>query len=236
MKPRFSNQRNRALTLVEVLVVIVVLGLLIAVFFPWPSKSDRGITKRISHIICVNNLKQIGCAFLIWAGDNNGKYPMEIPVANGGTMELEATGDVVATFQIMSNELTTPKVLFCVTDTNHILATKFGVNFTAKNASYFVGLDANTNRSQAFLSGDGNFEISGVPLKPGLLQLSTNSTVAWTSERHVLSDSHFWTPAQDKFVGNIGLADGSVSGQVNQKELQRALQQTGLATNRIAIP
>jgi prepilin-type N-terminal cleavage/methylation domain-containing protein/prepilin-type processing-associated H-X9-DG protein len=236
VKPRRSNQRNHALTLTEVLVVIAVLALLIVVFFPWPSRSDRGITKRISYIICFHHLGSISLAFRMWAGDHNDKYPMEISTANGGTMELAATGDAVATFQVMSNELATPLVLFCVTDTNHILATNFGVNFTAKNVSYFVGLDADTNRSQAFLSGDSNITIGSVPVKSGLLELSTNSPVAWTSERHVLSNSHFWTPAKYKYVGNIGFADGSVRGQVTQNELRQALQQTGLATNRLAIP
>jgi hypothetical protein len=233
VKPRLSNQRNRALTLTEVLVVIVMLGLLIAVLFPWPSKSDRGITKRTSNIICVNNLKQIGVAFLIWADDHNGKFPMEIPIANGGTMELAATGDAVATFQIMSNELTTPNVLFCVTDTNHILATKFGVNFIAKNVSYFVGLDANTNSPQAFLSGDDNFEIAGVPVKSGLSQFPTNANVAWTSGRHISYKEHFWTPTRS--MGNIGLADGSV-WPTDDKFVVQKLQATGLATNRLAIP
>jgi len=58
-------------------------------------------------------------------------------------------------------------------------------------------LDASTNYPQAFLSGDDNFEIGGVPVKSGLLQFSTNTTIAWTGARH-------------EFAGNIGLADGSV--------------------------
>ncbi len=36
-------------------------------------------------------------------------------------------------------------------------------------------------------------------------------------------------------MGNIGLVEGSVQ-QDTSIELQRAFQQTGLATNRLAIP
>ena len=207
------------MTLTEVLVVTVVLAVLVVVLLP------AFIADRPSHaprIKCVSNLKEIGLAFMMWAGDHNDKYPIEISVADGGTMELAATGNVLATFQIMSNELSTPKVLFCPADTVHTITNTFGVNFTAKNISYFIGLDANTNRSQAFISGDDNFAVGGVPVKSGLLEISTNAPITWTAARH-------------KFAGNIGLADGSVQ-QVNDQLLVQKLTETGFATNRLAIP
>jgi type II secretory pathway pseudopilin PulG len=218
MKPRRSNQRNQAMTLTEVFVVVVVLAVLAVVFLPALLPP-----KRISsHISCVTNLKQIGLAFEMWAGDHNDKYPMEISVANGGTMELAATGDVIATFQIMSNELSTPKILFCPADTIHTITNVFGVNFTAKNISYFVGLDADTNRSKVFFSGDDNFAVGGIPVKSGLLKLPTNAPVTWTAARH-------------KFTGFIVLADGSAR-HTDDKLLVQELIETGLATNRLAIP
>jgi hypothetical protein len=45
---------------------------------------------------CVNNLKQIGLAFRIWGGDNHDKYPTSLIV--------------------MSNELSTTKILVCPSD------------------------------------------------------------------------------------------------------------------------
>ena len=221
MKPRRSNQSNQAMTLTEVLVVTVVLAVLVAVLLP-AFITDNPRDPRYFRINCVNNLKQVGLAFRMWSGDNKDKFPMEIPIASGGTMELAANGDVVATFQIMSNELSTPKILFCPADTNHVLAKNFGANFTTKNISYFIGLDANTNRSQAFISGDDNFAVGGVPVKSGLLEISTNAPITWTATRH-------------KFAGNIGLADGSVQ-QANDQLLVQKMIETGLATNRLAIP
>jgi len=158
----------------------------------------------------------------MWAGDNSDKYPMEITIASGGTMELAATGNVLATFQIMTNELSTPKILFCPADTNHDFVTLFWTNLIAQNVSYFIGLDADTNHSQAFLSGDDNFALGGVPVKSGLLKLSTNAPIAWTAARHVNQ-------------GNIGFYDGSVS-QTDDQQLFQKLIETGLATNRLAIP
>jgi hypothetical protein len=218
MKPRLSNKRNRALTLVEAIVVLALIAVLLAMLLP--TLDHTGPSPRIP---CVNNLKEIGTAYRIWANDNGDKYPMQISVTNGGTMGLVITGNVAACFQVMSNELNTPKILVCPQDTKRSPATSFSRGFNNDNVSYFVGLDVtNDTNPQMFLSGDDNFAISGVPVKSGLLELSTNAPIAWTAARH-------------KFIGNICLADGSVQ-QLTTDDLQKALQQTGVATNRLVIP
>ena len=218
MKLRVAQHQTAALTLVEVLVVVFVLLVLAAILLP----ALAAAKKRSSKIGCSNQLKQIGLAVRIWSGDNWDKYPMEVPVANGGAMELAALGDAVAVFQVMSNELSTPKVLFCPSDPEVSFATNFGPSLTSKNISYFVGLGANTNSPQAFLSGDDNFQVGGVPVKSGLLEISSTTPVKWTAKRH-------------KSAGYIGLADCSVQ-PVSNSGLAKLIQQTGLATNRLAIP
>jgi hypothetical protein len=111
-------------------------------------------------------------------------------------------------------------------------------------------LDASTNSPRAFLCGDDNFKIGGVPVKSGLLELPANSPVSWTSGRHTTYKRHFWNVATS--FGNVGLADGSVqettiSSRTNLllstgldpscvSSLTSLLQATGLATNRLAIP
>ena len=160
---------------------------------------------------------------------------MEISVTNGGTMELALTGNVVATFQVMSNELSTPKLLICPQDKKHFAATNFESDFSAKTISFFVSLDAKTNCSQAWLVGDDNFAVDGIPAKFGVTQFSTNTNVAWTPGRHVPYKEHFWSSTRGKSPGNIGLVDGSVQS-VNNSGIANLLQQTGLATNRLAIP
>jgi prepilin-type N-terminal cleavage/methylation domain-containing protein len=231
MNPRFSNQTNCALTLTEVLVVIVVLAVLVMILIPTgPVGKDRAM-----RIACANNLKQIVLAYKIWPDDQSDKYPMQIPIKYGGTMEFTDTSECFRHFQIISNELTTPKILICPADTDRFAATNFTAGIGNKILSYFVGLDAADEYPNRWLSGDDNFEIEGDSVKPGLLRLLTNTPVAWNSSRHVLPNVHLWTPARDKFIGNIGLADGSVQ-EVNIVGLQMALQNTGLATNRLAIP
>jgi prepilin-type N-terminal cleavage/methylation domain-containing protein len=230
VKPRFSNQRSHALTLVEVLVVIVVLAVLVAILLP-TLRPPRDIPSRI---YCVNNLKEICLAYRIWEGDHGDKYPMQTSITNGGAMELTGANDWL-NFSVLSNELTTPKILICPADTNRIAATNFTTDFNNSNISYFIGLDVTDIQPQMFFSGDDNFVVDGIPIKSGLMQLSTNSNVAWASGRHISYNAHFWTTAGDKFVGNISFTDGSVQ-QLTQSGLRQALQQTGVATNRLAIP
>jgi len=162
-------------------------------------------------------LKEIGLAYRVWGGDHGDKYPMGISVTNGGAMELVVTGNILVNFLVMSNELSTPKILHCPEDMEHFGTNSFA-GLTSSNISYFVNVDATEAYPQMLLSGDDNFEIRGVPIKSGLLELSTNTPISWTAARH-------------KFVGNLSIADGSVQ-QVTQSGLSSAL----VITNRIAIP
>ena len=143
-------------------------------------------------------------------------------MTNGGAMELAATGDAAGIFCVMSNELGTPKILLCELDKNHSAATNFTPDFDSSKISYFVGLNAVPNQPQMILSGDDNFAIDGVPVKSGLLEFTTNAPIAWTTARHINA-------------GNIGLADGSVQS-VTTDGLQKLIQRSGVATNRLAIP
>jgi competence protein ComGC len=72
--------QRRAFTLVEGVVVVAVLVVLLAVGLPIAEKYSRKCCK----IGCENYLKQVGIAFRIWEGDNNDKYPMAVPAAQGG--------------------------------------------------------------------------------------------------------------------------------------------------------
>jgi hypothetical protein len=221
MKLRCSKNYSAAMTLFEVGVIIAIV-MLLAVFL-LPILLNSNSYTRAPRINCVNNLKQIGLAYRIWEGDNGDIYPMGISVTNGGSMERVANGDVLQTFLCMSNELSTPRILYCPADASRSVAMSFNVPISNRNISYFVGVDVtNDANPQMIISGDCNFEIHGASVKSGLQKFWTNTPVAWDATRHV-------------HAGNIGLADGSVQ-QVTINGLQTALQNTGWKTNRFAIP
>ena len=203
------------MTLLEVMVVIFSLTIIVVLLIPVLAIPRQ----KQSRLNCVNNLKEISLSFRIWEGDNNNDYPMAVSCTNGGALEQVMTGDVARVFLVLSNEISTPKILVCPMDKGHFRSTNFSSGFSASNVSYFVGVNATEKDPQMLLSGDDNFEIAGVPVKSGILDLTTNPTLAWSDTRH-------------KLVGNVALTDGSVQ-QFNTKALQDGIK---LATNRIAIP
>ena len=215
MKPRFSHQQNQALTKIDVLVIVAVLVVVAALLLPALAAAKR----KSSRIGCMGNIKQIGIAFRLWEGDNGDKYPMAVSVTNGGAMELAATGNVAVCFQVMSNELSTPKILLCPEDTHRTYATNFSTGFSSANISYFLNPDAVETYPQMIMIGDDNLLVDGKPVQPGILNLRPGTTIAWTKDRH-------------HGVGNIGLADGSAQ-QVTGDGLNSAVgsSTSGAPTN-----
>ena len=204
-------------TLVMLLVVIAVIALLAAMLLPALASAK----KKAQRINCVNNLKQSGLAFKVWEGDNGDKYPMAVSSSAGGTMEYFAGADTFRHFQVMSNELSTPKILICPADTRTVAGSFVYLN--NQNLSYFVGLDAADAYPQMLLDGDRNITGEDAP-QYGILKLVPGHPVSWTETMHVNQ-------------GNVGVADGSVQ-QLSNSGLHDALQNSGDPTNtwRIALP
>jgi type II secretory pathway pseudopilin PulG len=224
MKLRMVSRSEVALTLFEVGVVLALLVILAAVFLPVLASAKR----HSARISCFSQLKQVGLAYRIWEGDHNDKYPMAISVTNGGTRELTQAGNAVASYQVMSNELISPKVLICTGtypyypgDTSRVFATNFAT-LSNSNISYFVSVDVDEANPQYIISGDSDLLVGGRPVKAGLLLLRAGDLVDWQPTWH------------GPHRCNLGMNDGSVQGFFAGGH--SSLAPTGPDTNRWAIP
>lgn len=218
MRLRRMDTRSRAFTAMDLMLVIVLVAVQVALVAPMLARPRRCHGPRI---ICANNLKQISIAFRIWEDDNGGHYPMRGFTNELGVMEVPKPTNMFRYFQVMSNELSNPKIIICPADSRNE-ATIFRA-LSNTNISYFVGLDvADENQPNMLLAGDRNLIVDSVAVGPGLLTLTSTNRVGWSGTMH-------------KGCGNIGLADGSVQ-QVTSSGLQGLLANSGTNVNRLAVP
>ncbi len=122
-KAVYFRTRSTAFNIRELMVVMVILSILAVII----SSRKEEARRKSYRIACVGQLKQMGLAFRIFAIDHGDKYPMSLSTNLGGTAEWNnSPGQLLRHFQIVSNELSVPKVILCPSDYNSRLeATNF---------------------------------------------------------------------------------------------------------------
>jgi hypothetical protein len=115
---------------------------------------------RAQSISCVNNLKQIGLAYRMWAMDNGDQFPFNVSTNKGGTLEFCARGDdgfdqnAFRHFMVLSNYVgSNPRLLVCPADSSRQPAADF-LSLRAVNVTYQLrsGTNVNENHPQEVLA------------------------------------------------------------------------------------
>jgi prepilin-type processing-associated H-X9-DG protein len=138
---------------------------------------------------------------------------MAVPASAGGSLEFiqnayRISGEFYFAFrhfQVLSNDLVTPRILVCPVDTRSP-----AMNFTLlqnANLSYFVGANADFSAPNSILAGDRNVT-NDYATTGSIAHLGDNNYLRWTIELH-------------RFRGNLLFADGRVEEQ-NHSRLQFA--------------
>jgi prepilin-type N-terminal cleavage/methylation domain-containing protein len=204
-RPSMVVPRWRAFTLIELLVVIAIIAILAALLLPALAQAKE----RARRVQCVSNLKQLTIAMHNYVLDND-RYPWRVPKAEGGS---QRNTNVSATFQIMSNDLATPKILICPSDSR--TPANDWATLAEKNISYFLGIESKEDRPGAPLVGDRNLE-GGRPRRDCPVALVTKVAFEFTATYIPRAQ---WTNTIHRNVGNVSVGDASAH-MVTSKQMQ----------------
>src|SRR5687767_10951622 len=161
---------------------------------------------RSQRLHCLNNLRQIGQAFQVWGNDHGDEFPFYLPSSQGGTMGAPEASKAYYQLAVLSNCLSSPRVLACPSDPA-LLADNFGAapggllsaGYQDNAVSYFVS-HGRVATGPEVLSGDRNI---AVPVQ-------TMACAFFVTTRGMPARMLSWREDVHGRVGNVLMTSGDV--------------------------
>jgi prepilin-type processing-associated H-X9-DG protein/prepilin-type N-terminal cleavage/methylation domain-containing protein len=187
------GRRRAGFTLLELLIVISIIIILAALLLPAVQRS----LLKARQTQCLSNLRQVGIGFQSWANDHGGHLPMQVPFRQGGSLEanrqhlrgFNELSFAARHFQVLSNELSTPKIVVCPADKKTVARSFPTLGNT--NFSYWVNPSAVSGNSIQFLSGDWNvISLRTDPARDGYMDIQFDNHLHQNRGNILLADGH----------------------------------------------
>lgn len=220
-RQRTENGGRAGFSLLELLVAIAIIAILVAMLLPAVARASS----KARQIKCLSGLRQTGVALQSFAQDHGDKYPMQVPIAQGGSLggnrELLPGSDILSFsarhYQALAKDLVAPSLAVCPADQR--FAAKSFASMTRSNISYWFNPRAQPGSAVMFLAGDWNI---------------TRLTETTASNR-VTTVKLGFTKAMHEDKGNILFGDGHVE-LVRQFELGARPKPQGTSPNQSSGP